>query len=121
MRITYIGPIHQLKINSITLKTQPQKIYWKTSDDIIKDKEVYKRFLNNYLSTSYNTKLAVQEEALDFLNRQAQGKEKDIIKYMILNNITRIDQDNEYLHYLNGICSCLFYKEKEIKPLIRKK
>ena len=36
MKITYIGPIYLLKINSITLNKQPLSLYWNTTEEKIK-------------------------------------------------------------------------------------
>lgn len=121
MKITFIGPIYLLKINSITLKQKPQSLYWNTTEEEIKPDEEYTRVFGIYKSSTYKTKLADKEEASDYLNSQINKTEKKIIKYMTSKKITRIDQNNEYLNNLNGICSCVFYKEKEIKTLIRKK
>ncbi len=121
MKITYIGPIHILKINSITLKKQPLSLYWNTTEEKIKPDEEYIRVLGIYISTEYKTKLADKEEASDYLNSQLNNKEKEIIEHMTSNNITHIDQNNEYLNNLNGKCSCIFYKEKEIKQIQKRK
>ena len=121
MKITYIGPIYLLKINSITLKQQPQSLYWNTTKEKIKSDEKYTHALRAYISTTYKTRIADLEEATDYLNIQIQNKEKDIIDYMTSNNINHIDQNNEYLHYLNTDCSCPFYNEEEIKPIQSRK
>ena len=121
MKITYIGPIYLLKINSITLKQQPQSLYWNTTKEKIKSYEKYMRILRAYISTTYKTRIADLEEATDYLNKTLNNKEKEIIDYMTSNNINHIDQNNEYLHYLNLDCSCPFYNEEEIKPIQRRK
>lgn len=121
MKITYIGPIYLLKINSITLKKQPLSLYWNTTEEKIKPDEKYTRILGIYKSTEYKTRIADKEEATEYLNSQLNNKEKEIIAYMLSNNITHIDQDNEYLHYLNLDCSCPFHKEEEIKQIQRRK
>ena len=121
MKITYIGPIYLLKINSITLKKQPLSLYWNTTEEKIKPDEKYTRILGIYKSTEYNTRIADKEEATEYLNRQLNKKEEEIIEHMRSNNIYHIDQNNEYLHYLNLDCSCPFHKEKEIKQIQRRK
>lgn len=121
MKITYIGPIYLLKINSITLKKQPLSLYWNTTEEKIKLDEKYTRVLGIYKSTEYNTRIADLEEATDYLNRQLNKKEEKIIDYMMSNDINHIDQNNEYLHYLNLDCSCPFYNENEIRPIQRRK
>lgn len=121
MKITYIGPIYLLKINSITLKKQPLSLYWNTTEEKIKLDEKYTRVLGIYKSTEYNTRIADLEEATDYLNRQLNKKEEKIIDYMMSNDINHIDQNNEYLHYLNLDCSCPFYNEEEIRPKPRRK
>ena len=121
MKITHIGPIYLLKINSITLKKQPQSLYWNTIEEIIKPDEEYKRVLGIYKSTKYKTRIADKEEATSYLNSQLNNKEKEIIEHMTSKNITHIDQNNEYLHYLNLDCSCPFYNEEEIRPKPRRK
>ena len=121
MKITFIGPIYILKINSITLKKQPLSLYWNTTEEKIKPDEEYIRVLGIYISTEYKTRIADKEEATEYLNRQLNKKEKKIINYMTLNNMNHIDQDNEYLHELNIKCSCPFHNEKEIRPKPRRK
>ena len=121
MKITYIGPIYLLKINSITLKQQPQSLYWNTTEEKVKPDEEYIRVLGIYISTEYKTRIADKEEANDYLNKTLNNQEKEIIKHMTSNNITHIDQDNEYLHELNIKCSCPFHNEKEIKQIQKRK
>ena len=121
MKITYIGPIYLLKINSITLKKQPLSLYWNTTEEKIKPDEKYTRILGIYKSTEYKTRIADKEEATEYLNSQLNKKEEKIIDYMMSNDINHIDQNNEYLHYLNLDCSCPFYNEEEIRPKPRRK